>query len=152
MAGLELEEIEKEMAAAFKYVLTAEEYKNALLENKLMGLKCDDCGAITCPPMAVCQKCGSKNLKSIELSGKGEIMTFTTITVPPQGFEGPYICCLVKTVEGPWVPGRLNYGVDEAQNDGMSLVGRKVVLEKGVAIPGDDFTVGEHVFPLFKLE
>jgi len=150
MVGKEIEEVEKELEEQYKYILPSVEYKKALKEGKLLGLKCEDCKQITCPPMAVCQRCGSKNMKVVELSGKGELMTFTVISVPPASFEGPYICCLVKTMEGPWIPGRLDYDIEKAQKEGLALVGRKVKFEKAMVLQPDEFNVSERVFPLFK--
>ncbi|MDH5363732.1 MAG: zinc ribbon domain-containing protein, partial [Dehalococcoidia bacterium] len=41
------------------YKLTFSTYRDALKEGKLLGLKCNQCGAYTAPPRKVCSKCGS---------------------------------------------------------------------------------------------
>lgn len=123
------------------------DYERGLKEGKLLGLKCQDCGAVTCPPMAVCRKCGSRKLEAVELSGRGELMTFTIIRVPPEGMEGPYIVSLVRTEEGPWVMGRLEAGGEA----GQELLGRKVRLS-GAYVWSDKYSSGERVNPVFRLE
>ncbi|MEM2865721.1 MAG: Zn-ribbon domain-containing OB-fold protein [Candidatus Hadarchaeales archaeon] len=123
------------------------DYERGLKEGKLLGLKCQDCGAVTCPPMAACRKCGSRRLEAVELSGRGELMTFTVIRVPPEGMEGPYIVCLVRTEEGPWVMGRL-----EAEGEAeQEWLGRRVRLS-GAYVWSDKYSSGERVSPVFRLE
>jgi len=152
MVGREIEEVLNEMEKEYKYPLKYVEWFEALKKGKLLGLKCEDCGRVTCPPFSVCQKCGSKKLKPIELNGKGEIMTFTVIHTAPEGFNPPYIVCYVKMNEGPWIPGRLDLNVEAAEKEGVKLLGRKVELKGGAILPGDRHTGNvERVVPLFKL-
>jgi hypothetical protein len=128
-------------------VLTHAEYENGIKERKLFGLKCRACNRITCPPMPVCQWCGSRNLERTELSGEGELITFTVIRVPPEGFEAdvPYIPCLVRTKEGPSVIGRLDHDAEHATQD---LLGKLVKLS-GSFTKGDKFSGGPHTCPVF---
>ncbi|WP_369692222.1 zinc ribbon domain-containing protein [Desulfonema ishimotonii] len=48
-----------------------------------MGLKCNRCGTVTCPPKMTCQECAGTDLEITELSGRGTITTFTTTYVAP---------------------------------------------------------------------
>ncbi|MEM0314709.1 MAG: zinc ribbon domain-containing protein, partial [Archaeoglobaceae archaeon] len=57
------------------------EFFNALLEGKLLGMKCKDCGAYTCPPKHTCNNCSSRNLEKVVLSGKGVVKTYTVTYV-----------------------------------------------------------------------
>jgi len=129
--------------------LTHAEYENGIKEGKLLGLRCTSCKRITCPPMPVCQWCGSRNLERTELSGEGELITFTVIRVPPEGFEAdvPYIPCLVRTKEEPCVVGRLEYNAERATQD---LLGRQVKLN-GSYTKGDKFSGGPHTCPVFSV-
>jgi len=152
MVGREIEEVLKEMEEEYKYPLKYIEWFEALKKGKLLGLKCQDCGQVTCPPFSVCQKCGSKKLERVELNGKGELKTFTVIHTSPEGFDAPYIVCYVKMDEGPWVPGRLDLDVETAEKEGVNLLGRKVELKEGIVLPGDKHTSNiERIVPLFKL-
>ena len=129
------------------YVSTSGDYEKGLREGKLLGLRCKECKQITCPPMIVCQRCGSKELEKTELSGEGELMTFTVIRIPPEDYEAPYIVCLVKTKEGPWIIGRLDY---DTENMSPELLGKKVRVED-VYAHADKYSGGEHVCPVFKI-
>ena len=71
-----------------EHKLDFKQYNEALKQNKLLGLKCKQCGTITVPPKIVCGNCASTDLDITELSGKGKIQTFTTVFVPPEGREG----------------------------------------------------------------
>lgn len=151
MAGRDGEAVETE-ERGYKYPLTYSEWFEALKKGKLLGLKCLDCGGITCPPFSVCQKCGSKKLEKVTLSGKGKLMTFTVIHTPPEGYEPPYIVCYVKLEEGPWIPGRLDLDPDVAEKEGTNLIGRDVKLKGHIVHPGDKHTsFTERIIPLFKL-
>ncbi len=106
--------------------LSVQEYSDALMENHLLGLKCLDCGTITAPPRMTCRRCSSTNMEAIGLSGKGKIVTFTAIHVPPESRQGqpPYIVAMVELDEGPWIMANLS-GV-EADTASMELVDKRV--------------------------
>nr|QNO53727.1 hypothetical protein ONPGGGGH_00026 [Methanosarcinales archaeon ANME-1 ERB6] len=144
--GKEQEEIEKEYKEYT--VLSLAEYEEGLRSGKLLGLKCASCGGITCHPMPVCQWCGGRSLARAELCGEGELMTFTVIHVPSEGFEeeAPYIPCLVKTKEGPCVVGRLDYDTESATQE---LIGKQVKMSGTHTRKGDKFSDGAHTCPVF---
>ncbi|HEC56661.1 MAG TPA: Zn-ribbon domain-containing OB-fold protein [Candidatus Syntrophoarchaeum butanivorans] len=152
MAGKDVEEILAEMESAYKYPLTYGEWSEALKEGKIKGIKCKECGAITAPPFSVCQRCRTpfRDFEIVDLSGQGEIMSYTIIFTSPEGFEAPYVVALVKTDEGAWIPARLDVDVERAQKE--FLVGKRVSFSGPVVIPGDKFNSGqERVNPVFSL-
>lgn len=104
------------------------EFFNALLEGKLLGMKCKDCGTFTCPPKHTCNKCSSRNLEKVTLSGRGVVKTYTTTYVAPMGYEkeAPYVVALVELEEGPWIVGRLE--VDPKLADENDLTEKRVVV------------------------
>ncbi|MEM1550870.1 MAG: Zn-ribbon domain-containing OB-fold protein, partial [Candidatus Bathyarchaeia archaeon] len=125
---------------------------NALKEGRLLGLRCLDCGQVTCPPFSVCQKCGSKRLERTTLSGKGKLMTFTVIHVPPEGYESPYVVCYIRLSEGPWIPGRLNINPEIAMKENINLLGKDVKLKGHIICPGDKHTsFMDRIIPLFEI-
>jgi len=132
-----------------EYKLSFRQYHKGLIKNKLLGLTCPKCGAVTCPPQMSCRSCASYDLEITELSGKGKITTFTVITVAPEGreSEAPYLVVLVELEEGPWIMGNL-FDMDPARAD-MSLIGRKVELGCKV-YPGDKYSDGPMARPAFK--
>jgi len=129
-----------------EYKLTAKNFAEALKEGKLLGLKCNNCGAYTVPPKKVCMECGSEDLEISQLSGRGQIKTFTVIRVPPEGFEAPYIVGMAELDEGPWLMGNI---IDvDADAATMELIGKKVSVGHKV-LPGDKFSAGEMVAVTF---
>jgi len=131
-----------------EYPLGFKQYSDALTRNKLLGLKCRNCSTITCPPKMTCQECGGSELRIVELSGVGEIKTFTHTFVAPQGreCEAPYVVVLVELEEGPWISGNLIDISPDRVN--MELIGRKVELGHKV-FPGDCYSSGPAARPLF---
>lgn len=130
------------------YKLTHDQYFAALKEDRLMGLRCRDCGAITVPPKATCEQCSAAELEATPLSGEGVIRTFTVIRVAPEGLQAPYIVVLVELDEGPWLMGNLA-GV-EPEQAAMNLIRRRVRMGHRV-VDQMRYTAGEGVVPLFFL-
>lgn len=131
-----------------EYRLPFKDYNKALKRNKLLGLKCNNCETITCPPMMVCRECASTNHEVIQLSGTGKIVTFTTSYIAAEGREGevPYTIVMVELDEGPWIMGNL-IDIDPAKV-GMELIGKRVRLGHKV-FPGDKYSAGDAARPLF---
>ncbi len=135
------------------YKLTFKEYNESLKKNKLMGLKCKDCGAITVPPKAVCRKCTGNNLEIVQLKGNGKIQTYTTIFVAAEGRQGevPYIVTLVELDEGPWIMGNL-IDIDPNKATFEFLIGKRVKMGSSKIFPGDKYSAGDGARPVFSFE
>ncbi|MBI2832342.1 MAG: OB-fold domain-containing protein [Chloroflexi bacterium] len=132
------------------YKLPFAEYNDALKKNKLLGLKCKDCGFITVPSKMVCRKCSSTNLEIVQLKGTGKIQTFTTIFVAAEAreCECPYTIVMVELDEGPWIMGNLFVDPNRATMD--NLIGKRV--DFGVKVfPGDRYSAGNIARPQFSL-
>ncbi len=131
-----------------EYKLPFRQYHKALMKNQLLGLKCGNCGAITCPPQMSCRNCSSYDLEVTQLSGSGKITTYTTIFVAPEGreTEAPYIIVMVELEEGPWIMGNLYDMAPERAS--MDLIGRPVTLGCRV-FPGDRYSDGPMARPAF---
>jgi len=99
----------------------------------------------------VCGKCASPALDIVELSGKGEIQTFTTVYIAPEGRqdETPYVIVLVELGEGPWIMGNL-VDIDPRQAT-MELIGKRVEMGHKV-FPGDKYSAGDAARPVFSLQ
>jgi len=133
-----------------EYKLTFKDYNKALKQDKLMGLKCTDCGTVTCPPMMVCAECASTNLEIVQLSGKGKIVTFTTSYIASEGRENetPYTIAMVELEEGPWIMGNL-VSMDTKKVT-MDVIGKPVQLGNRV-YPGDKYSNGDMARAAFSL-
>lgn len=126
------------------------DYNEALKENKILGLKCRSCGAITVPPKMACRQCTGTDMEVIEVKGSGIIKTFTTVFVGAEGRENevPYVIVIVELDEGPWLMGNLE-GIDP-KTASMELIGKKVKMGNKV-FPGDKYSAGESARPIFSL-
>jgi uncharacterized OB-fold protein len=113
--------------------------------------KCTKCQAIHFPQRLICPQCGSKEFESINLSGNGELVTFTIIRVAPEGFgdQVPFAIGIVKLDEGIRVMGQitdcnpkdLKIGdrlttqfrrINEESKTGMIIYGYKFVPDLGL--------------------
>jgi uncharacterized OB-fold protein len=135
-----------------EHKLKFKDYNEALKQNKLLGLKCKQCGQISANPRIACAKCGSTDLEIIELKGKGKIQTFTSIFVAPEGRESecPYVVTLVELEEGPWIMGNL-LGIDPKEAT-LDIIGKKVKMSSTGVFSGDKYSAGDIARPLFSLE
>ena len=72
---------------------------------RITGSKCTKEGRILFPPRVICNYCGAPTEDGMPLSGKGKLVDFTVIYVPPLRHEllAPYILGLVQLDEGPIV-------------------------------------------------
>ncbi len=133
-----------------QYKLSIQEYMAALRENKLLGLKCRGCGTVTAPPRMVCRQCTGTDLNVIQLSGKGKIVTFTSVYVPPEAFVGqtPYLVIMVELEEGPWLMGNLAELEPHAAT--MELLDKKVRAIKRPIL--DEKKLEDGIVPLFVLD
>jgi uncharacterized protein len=80
----------------------------------LGGSKCTTCGTAYFPPRAVCPTCAHhrqsiEKMVPFQLSGDGEVFSFTVVHEAAEGFEMqvPYVVALVRTVEGPILTGQV---------------------------------------------
>jgi uncharacterized OB-fold protein len=101
--------------------ITIESYLEFIRNKKLMGTRCKDCGSMFVPVRKLCIDCNSSNMEWVEMSGKGEIAAFTSITVGTPFFvekgydrNKPYCFSVIKLQEGPMVSAQL-VGVDESK-------------------------------------
>ncbi len=109
-----------------EYRVTYQQYQQGLEQGEFVGLKCNECGAVTFPPLGVCRKCSGTNLEQTQMSGMGIVKTFTVIRVPPEGMKAPYVVAMVKLDEGPYVTGNL-VGIDPDKTD-MDIIDKRVKL------------------------
>ena len=76
---------------------------DALREHRVVIQRCRECGAHVYYPRAACSACWSPDLDWVEVSGRGEVHTFTIArapTAPHFRDEVPQIIALVELDEG----------------------------------------------------
>lgn len=102
-------------------------YEQYLNEEKLMGSRCKECGAVFVPPRPVCITCYQPNMQWVEMKGIGKLAAFTCITIAPpfmieQGYnrKNPYCSGVVELNEGGRVDARIE-GVDAANPESITV-------------------------------
>jgi uncharacterized OB-fold protein len=76
-------------------------WRNQVPRYRLQGEECAQCGAKYFPAKPVCV-CGSTEFSEYKLSERGEVITWTTISSAPIGFEKyvPYVVALIELEDG----------------------------------------------------
>jgi hypothetical protein len=89
-------------------------YEQFLNEEKLMGSRCKECGALYAPPRPICIKCYGTEMEWVQMKGKGRLAAFTCISVGPpfmiaEGYDrkNPYCSGVVELEEGVRVVARI---------------------------------------------
>lgn len=120
-------------------------YEQFLNEDKLMGSRCNKCGALFVPPRPICVKCYTSDMEWVEMKGKGRLAAFTSIAVGPpfmvkEGYsrERPYVSGVVELEEGARVVARIE-GVDGSKPEGIK-VGTPLKVEFLHRKDGEDVT------------
>lgn len=72
---------------------------------------CDSCGEVLAPPRLRCPEC-RKEMRALEASGLGSVVTHTTVHVVPEGFEPPITVGLVKLDAGGQVLARAEFPLE----------------------------------------
>jgi len=102
---------------------TIEQFYKFLRQGKLMAGKCVKCGKIHLPPRPLCNNCYSQEFEWVQVSGIGELVTYTVISIAPQQFQDltPYAVGIVQLENGLKIPGMIQAVKQEELKIGMSL-------------------------------
>jgi len=75
-----------------------QEFIDTAKSGKVLVRKCSKCGFLHLVTVYFCQKCGNKDFENVIIEGKGTVVTYTIITVPPEGWEKytPYAWIVMK--------------------------------------------------------
>ena len=118
-------------------------YVQYLKEEKLMGSRCKQCGALFLPPRPICIKCHGEDMAWVQMNGEGKLAAFTCIAIGPsfmiaEGYnrKNPYCSGVVELEEGVRVDARIE-GVD-AKNPETIMVGTPLAIKFLHRGEGDD--------------
>lgn len=112
---------------------------------RLQGEICPHCTTAIFPPRDICPDCGENAKEPMQMSGKGEVFSFTLVNDPPASYEkqAPYAVALIKLEEGPMVTAQLTDVAFDKIEIGMpvEMVTRKLKEEgeRGQIIYGYKF-------------
>jgi uncharacterized OB-fold protein len=102
-------------------------YERFLDEDRLMGSRCQKCGAIFVPPRSVCIKCYGSEIEWVEIEGRGKLVAFTCIAIGPpfmikEGYDRkrPYVSGVVELEGGVKVVARIE-GVDGSKPETIRI-------------------------------
>lgn len=65
------------------FALKSKEFNKVLKNGMLIGSRCKACGSLALPQRCICPECHSENCEIIPYSGKGVLVAYTVIFVPP---------------------------------------------------------------------
>ena len=117
-----------------KITVYAKNYWEGLKKRKLKAQKCKECGEVFFPPRARCPKCLSKELGWVELSGKGELYSWSEIHMPPLALGEPYVLGIIDLEERV---GRIITGIDAKPEElkiGMKMKINYVDVEEDLTL------------------
>ena len=82
---------------SFTAITKTNDFISYLEEGKVMGTRCNECGAIYFPPRSDCVKCFNSNMGWFEVTGAGTLLSFSELKYGPVGFEDdlPYTIALL---------------------------------------------------------
>ena len=78
----------------------------------IVGSKCPRCSTVFFPPKEICKRCRRVSIDQMiptKLSGRGTVLTYTTVHEAPTDFERqvPYHLGIIELDEGPSVLGQI---------------------------------------------
>lgn len=102
-------------------------YNAHLVEKKLIGSRCTNCGKTYLPPRTVCTNCQKDVMEPFEFSGKGKLAAYTVIYFGPTAMKdagydnkNPYCAGIVDLAEGPRISAQI-LGVDIAHPENIQI-------------------------------
>ena len=99
---------------SFTAITKTNDFIEHLENGKVAGTKCLDCGAIFFPPRADCCHCLTSNMEWFDVSGSGQLVTFSKLTFAPIGFEEDVPYCIALLDYGTYkVFGRIASDIPE---------------------------------------
>lgn len=135
--------LEGEFAIVAENKFYSAAYDRFISEGKLMGSKCQKCGAMYVPPRPICPKCHASEMELVAMKGKGKLAAYTVITVGTplmveEGFdrEHPYCSGVVELEEGARITARI-LGVNVMNPDRIKI-GTPVAVEYQERVHGGE--------------
>lgn len=82
---------------SFASLTHVNDFIDYLDKGKVMGTRCKDCGQYFFPPRADCYACLASNMEWFEVTGAGELISYSTLRYAPAGFaeDLPYTIALL---------------------------------------------------------
>jgi uncharacterized OB-fold protein len=112
------------------------EFWEAVLEGRLVAQRCQVCGHLRHPPRPMCPECHSLRHALVELSGFGEIYSYSILHYPQfSAFDYPVIAVLVDLDEGIRVASNLVAGDPNGIRIGLPVEVQFEPTAENAAVP-----------------
>ena len=102
-------------------------FQKYLSDHRLMGTRCNACGASYLPPRPLCTQCYSIDMEWIDMPEEGRLTAFSTIHIAPTamiaagyGRDRPYCAGIVKLQNGLSISAQI-LGVDASQPETIEI-------------------------------
>lgn len=113
-----------------------QEFWTAAAEGKLVAQRCSACGRLRHPPGPMCPHCHSLAHESVELSGKGQVYSYSILHYPQfPMFDYPIIAVLVDLDEGVRILSELHDQEPGEVRIGMAVEVRFEQVGDDMAVP-----------------
>lgn len=122
---------------------------DSLKEGKILGLRCKKCGATEFPPVPVCNVCSSTSMEWVEMSGEGELISFSfsPMGIPPY-HDKPTMCGFGKLKEGML----FNTAIINARGRDQAALLEQLSLQKTIPVELVITALDENIsYPQFKI-
>lgn len=101
---------------------------DAAREHRLVIPQCDDCGTFHLPPSGFCYECDGESISMTEVSGAGEVYSFTIVRHPVVPALVPVVPYVIAVVDLDGAPGaRLVGNVIDCEPEAVRI-GSKVTV------------------------
>ena len=101
---------------SFTSITKVNDFIDYLDQGKVMGTRCKDCGLAFFPPRADCHQCLKSNVEWFEVSGTGELVSYSKLEYAPVGFGEDLPYCIAVLDYGDYkVFGRIADDVPEEE-------------------------------------
>jgi uncharacterized protein len=107
-----------------EYTMNSKDFYTALEQGDLIGSNCQECGSDSIPQRQICPSCHSENTEIVSYVGRGKLVAYTVVYVPPvkmadegHNAKNPYCVGIVELDEGPRVSAHLlNVNLDHPES------------------------------------
>jgi uncharacterized OB-fold protein len=109
-------------------------FVDLLDKGRVAGTRCSKCGESYFPPRADCFNCLSGEMEWVEITGTGQLISYSTLIYAPTGFEQdlPYTIALVQFGNSLKLFGRLSQEIKAEEIEiGMKLKAVPIKLPNG---------------------
>lgn len=110
------ERFKKFGTVSFTSLTKTNDFVDHLENGKISGTRCMDCGLVFFPPRADCFKCLGSHVEWFDVTGSGDLVSFSKLEYGPAGFQGDVPYCIALLDYGKFkIFGRIGKDVPETE-------------------------------------